>query len=280
MAVTWSAVASEGVRQSGHIEVQYHEAAEPLPADDWAAAPPVPGNATTVTIAGLRAETPYLVRARAVNSLGVRSDWCAQILHKVAGPRAAVIYAQASEPTDAQDGDTWIDTDANNRPYLRQSGAWVSVRDTGIQAALDAAAAAATTANGKIASYYQATAPTSASNGDLWFDTDDGNRQYIRTGGVWVLAADTRIGDALSAASDAQATADGKVTTFVSGSDPAAEAIGDLWLDSANGNKLSRWSGGAWVALQIGTGGIQANSATTVYNIAVGAGPYTRTNVS
>jgi len=46
---------------------------------------------------------------------------------------------------------------------------------------------------------------------------------------------------------------------------PTAEGVGDLWLDSNEGNKLYRWSGSAWVALPVGTGGLATNSATEVY---------------
>lgn len=267
LQVTWDAVASAAVRQSGAIEVQYAKAIGTLGNEDWLAAAPAPGYATTATIYGLQAGVHYLVRVRARNTLGVVGAWSYQAAHRIAGRRRPAIFRQDSEPgaDESQDGDLWYDTNADNLQYLRDGGAWVSVRDGGIQAALDAAAAADAAADGKIASFYQTTAPTSADDGDLWFDTDDGNKQYIRAAGVWVLAADTRIGAALTAASDAQATADGKVVTFVASSAPTAEAIGDLWLDSANGNKLSRWNGGAWVAMPMGTGGIDTNAATEVY---------------
>lgn len=147
LAVTWAAVASQAVRQSGSIEVQYHEANVALPAGDWASAAPVPGGATTATIAGLRAGVQYLVRARAINSLGVRGSWSDQILHQIGGLRAAAVYRQDSAPSAPQNGDTWIASNAGNRQYLRQGGAWVDVRDAGIQTALDAAAAAEATAD-------------------------------------------------------------------------------------------------------------------------------------
>jgi hypothetical protein len=86
-----------------------------------------------------------------------------------------------------------------------------------------------------------------------------------------VLAVDTRIGQAISDAADAQATADGKVTTFVSASAPTADAVGDLWLDSDDGNKLYRWNGSAWVALPVGTGGLGIDAATTTYADETGA---------
>lgn len=46
-----------------------------------------------------------------------------------------------------------------------------------IQALADAATAQST-ADGKIESFYQTTAPISASEGDIWFDIDDGNKIY------------------------------------------------------------------------------------------------------
>lgn len=171
-----------------------------------------------------------------------------------------------------------IDTSGNISATSASASVTVTIGDLIATIAATAADALAA-ADGKIASHYQATAPTTADDGDLWFDTDDGNRQYIRVGGSWVLAADTRIGAALTAASDAQATADGKVVTFVQSTAPTAEAVGDLWLDSDDGNKLYRWSGSAWVALPIGTAGIASGAATTVYDFTVVAGPITRTNI-
>lgn len=191
------------------------------------------------------------------------------------------VYRQSADPALSAfvpANSLWFDTDDGNKQYLRSGGAWISVRDGGIQAGLDAAAAAQAAADGKIASFYQASPPGSADEGDLWFDTDDGNKQYIRAGGVWVLAADTRIGTALTVASDAQATADGKVTTFVASSAPTADAVGDLWLDSDDGNKLYRWNGSAWLALPIGTGALALESATETDTdvdgvLDVGSGP-------
>lgn len=55
------------------------------------------------------------------------------------------------------------------------------------------------------------------------------------------------IDDALNDAATAQATADDKVTTFYQASAPTAVAVGDLWFDTDDSNKLYRWSGSAWV---------------------------------
>ncbi len=119
----------------------------------------------------------------------------------------------------------------------------------GIDEALEAGLSAQATADGKIESFYQATMPT-GSEGDLWIDTDDGNKLYRHNGITFIEVQDDGISTAIVAASDAQATADGKVTTFVSTSSPTAESIGDLWIDSDDNNKLYRWSGSAWVLVR------------------------------
>lgn len=128
--------------------------------------------------------------------------------------------------------------------------------------AIAAAANAQDTADGKIDTFYQTTPPASASEGDLWFDIDDANKLYTYRSGVWTLTADTRVAAAVTAAAGAQATADGKVTTYYSTSTPTASALGDLWYNSST-NQLRRWSGSSWV--QVAT--IGADWATNLANI-------------
>lgn len=109
----------------------------------------------------------------------------------------------------------------------------------------------------KINIFKQDGIPTSISIGDLWFDTNDSNKLYRAgsvgadqiTAGEWEAVRDTDIAQALSDAADAQATADGKVTTYYQSTEPTAEAIGDLWIDTDD-DRLYRWSGAAWVEIQ------------------------------
>lgn len=76
----------------------------------------------------------------------------------------------------------------------------------------------------------------------------------------------------LSDASYAQTTADGKTTTFVSATAPTATAVGDIWIDTANGNviKIATAVGNAsWVNRQdaaIGTAQTAATNAQTTAN--------------
>jgi hypothetical protein len=168
------------------------------------------------------------------------------------GATATVIYRQTTAPsgTAHNTGDQWFDTDNGNKHYVWDGSNWASVQDTAITTAIQNAAASQEAADGKIDSFYQNDAPSTASEGDLWFDTNDGNKIYTRRSGAWVVTQDSAIGTALQDAADADAKADGKVTTFYQNDAPTAEGIGDLWVDTNDGNKLYRWSGSAWVSVQ------------------------------
>lgn len=109
---------------------------------------------------------------------------------------------------------------------------------------LGAIASAQATADGKIDTFYQASSPA-GTLGDLWFDTDDGNLLYRHNGSAWVVAQDADIATAITAAAGAQATADGKVTTFYAASAPAPDALGDLWYQTTTA-LLYRWDGSLW----------------------------------
>lgn len=73
--VQWPAPADQSVSGSGEVELQYWPATQALPAGDWVQAPPIPGNALETTLAGVKAGTVYLFRARFVTALGVRGAW-------------------------------------------------------------------------------------------------------------------------------------------------------------------------------------------------------------
>jgi len=194
--------------------------------------------------------------------------------------RKIVTFYQNDEPAIASYGDLWFDLDDENKPYryygmersTDTTGAydpddainWVSVQDGRIaiaqevadaalikaESALADAATAQSTADGKIVSYYQDNMPTTGSNGDFWVDTNDSNKLYRHNGVEWVPVYDTRIAQAIIDAAGAQATADGKITTFYASSPPTAEALGDLWIDTDGGNELYRWNGTAWISVQ------------------------------
>jgi hypothetical protein len=96
VVVAWPAVADEGVRSTGRIEVQYALAADTLPAGDWPSVSEA-GNATSTTLAGLKMGTAYVLRARAINALGVHGAWSVQYTHLVASVSPGTTTDLASE---------------------------------------------------------------------------------------------------------------------------------------------------------------------------------------
>lgn len=189
-----------------------------------------------------------------------------------------------------REGDLWFDTSDENHPYIWDPilngglGGWNSVRDGTIgetyQLAIDAidnAATAQATADGKVTTYYSPTAPWADGTedkpeGDLWFNTTtDKLYRWDSTGETqWVLLEDAGITEAIDAAGDAQTTADGKITTYYAAAAPAgltATDVGDLWFDTDDNNLLYRWSGADWVEVadeRIGTAITNAASALSL----------------
>lgn len=125
----------------------------------------------------------------------------------------------------------------------------VDIVDDIARSAFDLAATAQETADGKITSFYQSSPPSGDGEleGDLWFDTDDGNKVYRYNGSSWVVSQDQGIAQAISDAATAQSTADGKIITFVTSdggvSPPVGASTGDLWFDSVT-RKLRRYKVG------------------------------------
>jgi hypothetical protein len=156
-----------------------------------------------------------------------------------------VSFYQNEPPTAGAVGDFWIDTNDSNKLYRWNGSAWQTARDAGIEAAISAAATAQSTADGKILTFYQDAPPGGGTLGDLWFDTNDGNKLYRHNGIDFIEARDDGIAQAITDAAGAQATADGKVTTFYSASAPTAEGVGDLWYDTDD-KVLYRWDGTDW----------------------------------
>jgi len=170
-------------------------------------------------------------------------------------------YSQTTAPTGmtASDvGDLWIDTDDNNKLYRYSGSAWVAVQDTHNDALVSshstAIATLNTTVGAKTTIFYQTSQPTATATGDIWYDTDASPIVIYRwSGSAWVDITSTALSQALTAASSAQATADGKINSYSQTTAPTgmvASDVGDLWIDTDDSNKLYRYSGSAWVAVQ------------------------------
>lgn len=124
------------------------------------------------------------------------------------------------------------------------------------QAVADAAAAR-TVADSKITTYRQGTAPTGTIPvGSLWNDTANQERQSRWSGTAWVLVRDLAIGVAQNRADASYTLANGRNRVFPQATAPTAAGstlvVGDLWIDTANGRRLSTWSGTAWVLQAFG----------------------------
>ncbi len=131
------------------------------------------------------------------------------------------IFSQAAIPTSEAIGDLWFDTDDGNRLYRAGMvgadqiavGEWEEV-----------------TPEGGVTVFAQAAIPTSLLVGDLWFDTDDGNKEYRAASvgadqiiaGEWELVSTTGI------------------SVFAQDGIPTSTAVGDLWVDTNDGNALYR----------------------------------------
>ena len=116
------------------------------------------------------------------------------------------------------------------------------------------------TVNSKAQTYYALTPPTNPpyklNAGDLWFDTDDNNKQYRYDGANWISVQDGTIAT--------------KNRTYYSGTAPTGTfTVGDIWFDTNTGNKPYRWNGSSWISVQdasIATALSAANAAQTTAN--------------
>ena len=171
-------------------------------------------------------------------------------------------------PATKSVGDLWFNQSNNNEVKRWNGTSWVSVTDPNIQVALNKATTAQATADGKIESFFQVSAPTSGmSDGDLWFDTDDSNRLYRWNASTskWDPAQDGRIDGLISwqttLVNDLNSGKYSKVSTFYQSTAPSSPNTGDLWVDTANSGALKTWTGSTWTVV---TDPSLKNSITTI----------------
>lgn len=175
-------------------------------------------------------------------------------------PSGAQVTFSATAPADPRTGDLWYDEAAGNALYQWSGTSWQPYL-------FGAAAISATAADlGGVQVFSQATAPTGAINaGSIWYDTANGNAQYVYGTGGWA-AAPLGAGGVSFGASDI-----GGVQVFMQDSAPAgAINAGSLWYDGAAGNALYVYGTGGWSPYPFGTAAIAAGSVTTAL-LAAGA---------
>ncbi|QFG12850.1 minor tail protein [Arthrobacter phage Mimi] len=206
-------------------------------------------------------------------------------------------FITGTQPTATTVGDIWIDTANGNVIKTWEGSAWITRADAAIAAAQGTANTAVTNAatadskavsatniaNTKTKTYYQGTSPALTGNtaGDLWFDTSNGNKPYVWNG-AWTSAQDASIATAQGQANTALTTANGKTKTFITGTQPTATTVGDIWIDTANGNVIKTWEGSSWVTradAAIATAQSAANAAATAAATADGKA-VTATNIA
>lgn len=198
------------------------------------------------------------------------------------------VAADAITPNEAAFGTTVV-TDTQPTEYLKEGTTWVNPDDgaTSVYSTdlgdfvtvTDAAAVAI--AQGKSKTYVQDNEPTGGtySLGDLWIDTNDGNKLYAYTGSAWAAKQDGAI-------STAQSTADGKNKVNYSTSDPGStpNTAGDIWWKYASGVVIAQWTGAGgttWTSNTIGNtviasldaGKITAGFLSVAGSVKIGTNP-------
>ena len=218
---------------------------------------------TKVTTDGAISSAGTLLRA--YSDLGVK------VFNQVAAPTVrgvnTTVTPNVNVPLVA--GDIWVNS--TTAVQNRWSGsAWEVASDTSaFNAWVDNTynLNLANLTDGKIESWFTTSDPSSTwtgtdatHTGDLWYST--ASKLLKRWGGTsWTTLEDQVAIDAATAASTAQETADGKINTYVSAAPPTATAIGDLWIDSDDENRLYRWDGLSWVSLR------DANASAVIANL-------------
>jgi len=179
---------------------------------------------------------------------------------------------------------------AANNPVTTEQATELQTEINSIEAAV----------NGKNHIYRQTTAPDGSVyalvEGDVWFDTDDGNKQYYWTGTAWVSVQDTAIAAATTAATAAtnaanaataaaaaaQTTADGKNRIYRQTTQPTGGTYveGDLWFDTDDDNKFYRFTSGSWSGFTLGDGALASLSATKLTAGTIDASVITVSNIN
>lgn len=218
------------------------------------------------------AQAQAITALNAANAAQVTADGKVETFYQASAPVAGVENPRV--------GDLWFRT-TDNRAWRYSGSAWIEIQDQSIVTAISNAGTAQATADQKISSYYQTTAPWPNGTaghgndiGDLWFDTDDNNKPY-RWDGNWTPIQDGTIAVAQSAANTAQTTADLKKQVFFQTTAPTGGTYqdGDTWFDTDDGNRIYKRLSGSWVAAALGTaavnftardlGGVTTTAATS-----------------
>lgn len=199
---------------------------------------------------------------KALSDLGIDTTWVNTI--ETQADQAITTFYGTTTPTGASTGDLWLagnvaaDGTTNYQMKRWDGDSWEVFENPRIQTAYTAAGTAQSTADAKIKTYAQASAPTGLTvldDGDLWIDTDNG--QVSRwTGTQWTLVVDNGVAAANSALANLginqtwvdniETQADRAIATFYGSTSPTGMQTGDLWLSGVAGTPMKRWDGDSW----------------------------------
>ena len=196
---------------------------------------------------------------------------------QTAAAKRIMTFYGSSTPTAQNTGDLWFNsvtkTNAKTGEQYKQNvvkrwngSSWVEINDTGAEKALNAAGDAQATADGKIQTFSQPTAPANNTTnnldiGDLWFDSDDNNKIYRWSGSAWLEVRDGAIASLQTSLTEVFNLADSKISTYYGSTTPSNPDAGDIWFNSVTKtntkteksykeNVIKRYNGSAWVEIQ------------------------------
>jgi hypothetical protein len=176
-----------------------------------------------------------------------------------------IFYNASTSPPAGKVGDLWLVSDQGNA-LKRHNGAttgdpWEAVDDARIAKTITDLGTLGTEVDKKITSYYNLSAPTTANEGDLWFDTSDKNKLYraSRTGTDLTKTngwAEVRDSDIATALTKAQTALDTKTSVYYQTKDPNTDTPrpalvkGDMWIYQTTATPkqtiLKQWNGTGW----------------------------------
>lgn len=123
-------------------------------------------------------------------------------LNVAGGVAGTLTFVGPAPPVSQNIGDIWFDSSDSNHMY-RAASVGASTVGPGLWEDMQGSPPVP-----GAKTFYQDTPPTVASEGDLWFQTDNGNHEYYYHDAIWVTVQDTAITDAQDTADAAQSTAD------------------------------------------------------------------------
>lgn len=149
------------------------------------------------------------------------------------------ITRSSTAPSNPQVGDLWINTSDNNKPYYWSGTGWVESSDIRI-AQNSAAITSEQTARANADSALATRIDTLEAN------TDTGLSNLTARIAAEETARSSADSAQASRITTVEATA-GKQRVFRQSTQPTASFVGDIWIDTGNGNKIKVWTGTAWV---------------------------------